>query len=200
MRNIYAWGEFELLKCSYLKTSYSKSGNKIHIKQWTLNKWNLCFSRKVKPNLKCSMTLTIFWSYFSYSKVSIADSQEIEFLRTQRKVIFFLFEDSYLCSQSFFFLNIIIIYKQTKKKKLKVLVAQLCPILWSHGLQPSRLLCPWNSPAKNTGVGSLPFSRALNSRDWTWVSCTATDSLPSEPQAKAIYTYSWFYLDTSYNH
>ena len=25
--------------------------------------------------------------------------------------------------------------------------------LWSHGLQPIRLLCPWNSPGKNTGVG-----------------------------------------------
>ena len=23
----------------------------------------------------------------------------------------------------------------------------------SHGLQPTRLLCPWNSPGKNTGVG-----------------------------------------------
>ena len=22
-----------------------------------------------------------------------------------------------------------------------------------HGLQPTRLLCPWNSPGKNTGVG-----------------------------------------------
>ena len=26
--------------------------------------------------------------------------------------------------------------------------------LWPHGLQPARLLCPWNSPGKNTGVGS----------------------------------------------
>ena len=26
--------------------------------------------------------------------------------------------------------------------------------LQPHGLQPSRLLCPWNSPGKNTGVGS----------------------------------------------
>ena len=26
--------------------------------------------------------------------------------------------------------------------------------LGSHGLQPTRLLCPWNSPGKNTGVGS----------------------------------------------
>ena len=28
--------------------------------------------------------------------------------------------------------------------------------LWLHGLQPTRLLCPWNSPGKNTGVG-CPF-------------------------------------------
>ena len=25
--------------------------------------------------------------------------------------------------------------------------------LWPHGLRPVRLLCPWNSPGKNTGVG-----------------------------------------------
>ena len=25
--------------------------------------------------------------------------------------------------------------------------------LWLHGLQPARLLCPWASPGKNTGVG-----------------------------------------------
>ena len=24
---------------------------------------------------------------------------------------------------------------------------------WSHGLQTTRLLCPWNFPGKNTGVG-----------------------------------------------
>ena len=27
--------------------------------------------------------------------------------------------------------------------------------LQPHGLQPARLLCPWSSPGKNTGVGSL---------------------------------------------
>ena len=26
--------------------------------------------------------------------------------------------------------------------------------LQPHGLQPTRLLCPWNSPGKNSGVGS----------------------------------------------
>ena len=37
-----------------------------------------------------------------------------------------------------------------------VLVTQSCPTLCnqSHGLKPTRLLCPWNSPVKNTGAGS----------------------------------------------
>ena len=26
--------------------------------------------------------------------------------------------------------------------------------LWPHGLWPARLFCPWDSPGKNTGVGS----------------------------------------------
>ena len=35
-----------------------------------------------------------------------------------------------------------------------LLVAQSCPCsLQPHGLQPARLLCPWNSPGKDTGVG-----------------------------------------------
>ena len=29
----------------------------------------------------------------------------------------------------------------------------LCPTLLAHGLQLGRLLCPWDSPSKNTGVG-----------------------------------------------
>ena len=33
------------------------------------------------------------------------------------------------------------------------LVAQSCPTLQSHGLSLTRLLCPWDSPDKNTGVG-----------------------------------------------
>ena len=30
---------------------------------------------------------------------------------------------------------------------------QSCPTLWPHRRQPTRLLCPWDSPGKNTGVG-----------------------------------------------
>ena len=33
------------------------------------------------------------------------------------------------------------------------LVAKLCLTLATHGLSPARLLCPWDSPGKNTGVG-----------------------------------------------
>ena len=32
-------------------------------------------------------------------------------------------------------------------------VAQSSPTLRSHGLKPARLLSPWDSPGKNTGVG-----------------------------------------------
>ena len=39
-------------------------------------------------------------------------------------------------------------------------VVHLCLTLWSHGLYSSRLLCPWNSPGRSTGVGlPVPFSR-----------------------------------------
>ena len=33
------------------------------------------------------------------------------------------------------------------------LVIKACPTLRPHGLEPTRLLCPWNFPSKNTGVG-----------------------------------------------
>ena len=32
-------------------------------------------------------------------------------------------------------------------------VIKACPTLGPHGLEPTRLLCPWNFPSKNTGVG-----------------------------------------------
>ena len=44
--------------------------------------------------------------------------------------------------------------------------------LQSCGLQSARLLCPWDSPGKITGVGCIPFSRGSSQlRDWTQVSC-----------------------------
>ena len=39
-----------------------------------------------------------------------------------------------------------------KIENLVVLVTQSCPTLCDP-MDPSRLLCPWDSPGKNTGVG-----------------------------------------------
>ena len=36
-------------------------------------------------------------------------------------------------------------------------VAQSCPSLQSYRLHPTRLLCPWDYPGKNTGVGGHFF-------------------------------------------
>ena len=53
--------------------------------------------------------------------------------------------------------------------------------LWPHGLQPARLLCPWDFPGKNSGVGChFQYSSRWSSkpRDQThisFVSCTAGD-------------------------
>ena len=42
-----------------------------------------------------------------------------------------------------------------------------------HGLQPASLLCPWDSPGKNTGVGCYFLLQGRSSwpRGQTWVSC-----------------------------
>ena len=40
-------------------------------------------------------------------------------------------------------------------------VTQSCLTLWPHGLQPTKLLCPWNSPGQNTGVGSLSLLQGI---------------------------------------
>ena len=42
-----------------------------------------------------------------------------------------------------------------------VFVAQSCPTLQTHGLEPARLLCPWNSPGKNNGVGSYSLLQGI---------------------------------------
>ena len=44
----------------------------------------------------------------------------------------------------------------------------------THELWPARLLCPWDSPGKNTGVDCIPFSRRSSwPRDRIQVSCIA---------------------------
>ena len=52
-----------------------------------------------------------------------------------------------------------------------MLVSQLCPTLQPHGLLPTWLLYPWDSPGKNTEEVVIPFSRGCSwPRYLTWVS------------------------------
>ena len=58
--------------------------------------------------------------------------------------------------------------------------------LWPHGLYPTRLLCPWDSPGKKTGVGCLSLlqgifpTQVLNPCLLHW----QADSLLAEPPEK----------------
>ena len=60
---------------------------------------------------------------------------------------------------------------------------------WPHGSQATKLLCSWDSPGKNTGVGNRSLLLGIFS---TWglnsglLHCR--DSLPSEPPGKPILT------------
>ena len=63
---------------------------------------------------------------------------------------------------------------------------QSCLTLWPYGLEPTRLLCPWNSPGKNTGVdchallqGIFP-TQGLNPHLFRFLHWQA-DSLPLHP-------------------
>ena len=49
--------------------------------------------------------------------------------------------------------------------RTKLVVCVSCSIMFNslrpHGLQPARLLYPWNSPGKNTGVGCHSFLQRI---------------------------------------
>ena len=53
--------------------------------------------------------------------------------------------------------------------------------LWPQGLQPIKILCLWNSPVKNAGLGSQSlFEGTFLTQDPTWVACTAGNLLGFE--------------------
>ena len=60
-----------------------------------------------------------------------------------------------------------------------------------HGLSPSRLLCPWDSPGKNAGVAAMPPPGALPESGIepgkiSYVSCIGGGSLPLAPPGKPL--------------
>ena len=73
-----------------------------------------------------------------------------------------------------------------RKRGTKVLVSQSCLIsLQPHGLQPDRLLCPWDFPGKGTGVGCHSFLQGIFLiQEFNLPPTLQADSLPSEPPGK----------------
>ena len=72
---------------------------------------------------------------------------------------------------------------------VKLFVAQSCPTLCNlMDYKPARLLCPWNSPSNNTGMGCLFPSPGdlpdpgIKSRSFT----LQADSLLSQPPGKSV--------------
>ena len=60
--------------------------------------------------------------------------------------------------------------------------------LQPRGLQPARLLYPWNFPGKDTGVVAISFSSGSSQpRDGTQVSCIAGRFLLYEPLLDSQY-------------
>ena len=53
--------------------------------------------------------------------------------------------------------NVFLVYKLGQNTGLSEVESVSCSVmsdsLWSHGLQSTRLLCPWDFPGKNIGVG-----------------------------------------------
>ena len=68
-------------------------------------------------------------------------------------------------------------------RRMKVMKASNS--LRPHGLQLARLLCPWNSPGQNTGVGSHSLLQGIFPTQGL-----NPDSLPSEPPGcRSVYIY-----------
>ena len=71
---------------------------------------------------------------------------------------------------------------QSRYSLLCVYACAFCCVWLSvtRGLQPTRLLCPWDFPGKNTGVGWHFLLQGIFSRSPT----LQADSLPAEPPGK----------------
>ena len=76
--------------------------------------------------------------------------------------------------------------------KRSVKVTQSCLTLQPHGLQPTLLLCPWNSPVKNTGVGCHSLLQVLRELCCKKTTCLAHRTLGFfNPQTISRANRSW---------
>ena len=96
----------------------------------------------------------------------------------------FMSEVIYLKNTFFHMFKYVEVVKCIEKTYLSHLVVS--DFLQLHGLKPTRVLCPWNSPGKNTGVGSHSLLQRIFPDPGTEARSPAlqVDSLLSDPPGK----------------
>ena len=82
--------------------------------------------------------------------------------------------------------------KSNLKKSKSVSHSFVSDTLQPYGLQPTRLLCPWDSPGKNTEMGSHSLLQGIFTTQGSNLHLfrllrQQADSLPSEPPGKSQY-------------
>src|SRR5574340_1477486 len=60
-----------------------------------------------------------------------------------------------------------------------------------HGLQPTRLLCPWNSPGKNTGLGCHFLLQCMKVESESEVTSVVSDSVQPHRQQPTRLLHPW---------
>ena len=66
--------------------------------------------------------------------------------------------------------------------------------VWPHGLQPTRLLRPWDSPGKNTGVGChflLQCMKVERESEVTQSCLTLSDPMDCSPPGSSVHGIFW---------
>ena len=83
-------------------------------------------------------------------------------------------------------LPLLLSFDRERWKEDERVSAQLCPPLCQTMDPPARLFCPWNSPGKNTGMGSHSLLQRSfpDSRIKLRSPALQADSSPSEPPGK----------------
>ena len=77
-------------------------------------------------------------------------------------------------------------------------VAESCLILWGHGVEPARLLCPENSPFNYTGVGCYSLLQGIfTTQRWNQhLLLWQLDSLPLVHPGSPFFLYELISLST----
>ena len=73
--------------------------------------------------------------------------------------------------------------------------------LWPHGLEPTRLLCSWDSPSKNTGVGCHSLLQGISQpKDRTHISCSAGRFFTVWVTHMTQQLHAWIYVQRKWIH